>query len=57
MSRRSRSQLQRSRTVTLFGSGTTRPDQGLIAPLPTTDADGVPVIVTDSIGITDAIES
>jgi hypothetical protein len=57
MSRRSRSQLQRSRSVTLFGSGTTRPDQGAIAPLPTTDADGVPIIVTDSIGITDAIES
>lgn len=57
MSKRSRGQLQRSRTVTLFGSGTLRPDQGNIAPLPTTDADGVPIVVTDSILNTDAIES
>jgi hypothetical protein len=57
MSRRSQSQLQRSRTVTLFGSGTLRPDQGNIAPLPTTDADGVRIVATDSILNTDAIES
>jgi hypothetical protein len=57
MSRRSRFQLQTSRTVTLFGSGTVRPDQGLIAPMPMTDADGVRIIATDSILNTDAIES
>jgi hypothetical protein len=57
MSRRSQSQLQISRTVTLFGAGTTRPNQGLIAPMPLTDADGVPIIATDSILNTDAIES
>lgn len=56
MSKRSRGQLQDSRTVTLFGSGSTRPTQGQIAPLPTTDADGVPIVVTDSILSTDAIE-
>ena len=56
MSRRSRTQLQTSRTVTLFGQGTTRPDQGAVAPVPTTDMDGVPLIATDSILNTDAIE-
>lgn len=56
MSKRSRFQLQTSRTVTLFGSGTERPNQGLIAPAPLTDADGVPIVVTDSILSTDAVE-
>lgn len=56
MSRRSRSQLQSSRTVTLFGQGMTRPDQELVAPLPTS-FEGVPIVVTDSILDTDAIES
>ena len=56
MSRRSRSQLQTSRTVTLFGQGSTRPDQPLIAPLPTS-YDGVPLYVTDSILNTDVIGS
>lgn len=56
MSRRSRSQLQVSRAVTLFGTGKNRPDQSVIAPLPT-EYDGVPFIVTDSIPNTDAIES
>lgn len=57
MSKRSRYQLQTSRTVTLQGQGTVRPDQGNIAPVPTTDADGVPIVTTDSILSTDAIEA
>ena len=56
MSRRSRTQLQTSRTVTLFGQGTNRPNQSNIAPIPT-EYDGIPIIATDSIGNTDAIES
>ena len=56
MSRRSLAQLQTSRTVSLFGQGTSRPDQELIAPLPTS-FEGVPITVTDSILNTDAIES
>lgn len=55
MSRRSRSQLQTARTVTLQGQGTTRPQQPAIAPIPT-EYDGVPIIATDSILNTDAIE-
>jgi len=56
MSRRSQQQLQDSRTVTLFGTGTNRPDQELIAPLPTV-FEGVPIVATDNILNTDAIES
>ncbi len=56
MSRRSRTQLQNSRTVTLYGQGTTRPNQELVAPLPT-EFEGVPIVATDSILNTDAIES
>jgi hypothetical protein len=56
MSRRSRSQLQKSRTVVLQGSGKARPDQPTLAPLPT-EYDGIPIVVTDSILNTDAIES
>jgi len=56
MSRRSQQQLQDSRTVTLFGQGTTRPDQEAIAPLPTS-FEGVPIVATDNILNTDAIES
>lgn len=56
MSRRSRDQLQTSRTVTLFGQGTTRPNQELIAPQPTS-FEGVPIITTDNILNTDAIET
>jgi hypothetical protein len=48
MSRRSRQQLQISRTVTLQGSGTSRPNQATVAPIPT-EYDGVPIIATDSI--------
>lgn len=54
MSRRSRQQLQTSRSVTLQGQGTNRPDQAVIAPLPTS-YDGVPIIATDSILDTEAL--
>jgi len=56
LNRRSRSQLQKSRTVVLQGSGRGRPDQPTLAPLPS-EYDGIPLVVTDSIGNTDAIES
>jgi hypothetical protein len=55
MSQRSRRQLQLSRSVTLFGQGTVRPDQPAIAPIPT-EYDGIPIIRTDALGDTDAIE-
>lgn len=58
MSRRSRKQLQKSRTVTLMGQGKgqgARPDQSNIAPIPT-EYDGIPIIATDSILNTDAVE-
>lgn len=55
MSRRSRGQLQASRTVTLQGNAKVRPDQPNVAPIPT-DYDGVPIYATDSILNTDAIE-
>lgn len=54
MSRRSRKQLQKSRTVTLFGNGSSRPDQPIVAPVPT-EYDAVPIIATDSILDTEAI--
>lgn len=56
MSRRSRQQLQISRTVTLQGnsSGNPKGNQGLIAPVPT-EYDGVPIIATDSVINTEAI--
>ena len=41
--------LQQSRTVTLFGQGTRRPNQPIIAPTPTVDVMGVPIIATDGI--------
>jgi len=56
MSRRSRTQLQKSRTVVLNGNAKSRPDQPNLAPTPT-EYDGVPIIVTDSILNTDAIDS
>jgi hypothetical protein len=56
MSRRSRSQLQTSRTVVLQATGTTRTNQPNIAPIPT-EYDGVQIIATDSILSTDAIEA
>jgi hypothetical protein len=50
MSRRSRGQLQRSRTVTLFGSGQKPMDgkQATVAPTPT-EYDGIPIYATDAI--------
>lgn len=56
MSKRSRYQLQLARTPTNT-TGQAGPKQGLIAAVPTHDADGVPIVVTDSILNTDAIES
>lgn len=56
MSRRSRTQLQKSRTVVLQGSSKSRPDQPALAPVPT-EYDGIPIIATDSILNTDAINS
>jgi hypothetical protein len=56
MSRRSRSQLQAARTVVLQGNARVRPDQPTIAPIPS-EYDGVPIIASDSILNTDAIES
>lgn len=57
MNRRSRYQLQISRTVTLFGQANTKVSGALgnIAPVPT-EYDGVPIIATDSITSTEAIE-
>lgn len=55
MSRRSLQQLQDSRTVTLYGQGKTRPDQELVAPVPTS-FEGVPIVQTDNILNTDAVE-
>lgn len=55
MSRRSRSQLQKARTVVLNGNGTSRPNQPAIAPLPT-EYDGVPIIATDSISNTEELD-
>ena len=54
MSRKSRAGLQAARTVTLFGSLSDRAAQrsgeaGIVAPLPTTTASGIPIIPTDSI--------
>ena len=51
MSRRSRTQLQKSRTVTMLSSGTkggVGSSEGLVAPLPT-EAFGIPIIVTDNL--------
>ncbi|WP_395736283.1 major capsid protein [Prosthecobacter sp.] len=56
MSANQRYQLQISRTVTLFGQGSTRPDQPVLAPMPT-QYDGIPIYATDAIGDTDTIES
>lgn len=56
MSRRSRQQLQISRTVTLQGnaSGNPKGSQGNIAPTPT-EYDGVPIVPTDSITNVEAL--
>jgi len=55
MSQRSQKQLQKSRTVTLFGQGISTPNQPVIAPLPT-EYMGARIIVTDAIMDTEAIE-
>lgn len=55
MSRRSRTQLQTARTVVLQGQGRNRPDQPVVAPIPT-EYDGVPIYASDSILNTDAVE-
>ena len=55
-SRRSVNQWQDSRTFTAFAMGTTRPDVPMVAPRPT-DYLGIPIIETDNILDTDAIES
>lgn len=55
MSRRSASQLQASRTVTLYGGpGGARPSQPIVAPRPI-EFEGVPIVETDSILNTDVI--
>jgi hypothetical protein len=56
MSKRSRYQLQLSRTVT-NATGVNGGGQAPLAATPTADADGVPIIITDNILNTDAIES
>lgn len=58
MNRRSAGQLQRSRTVTINANGTQKPGGGIenIAPWPDS-AFGIPIVVTDSILSTDAVES
>ena len=58
MSRRSRLQYQESMTVVLNGGGAGNPNggQSIVAPIPTS-YDGVPIIATDSILNTDAIEA
>lgn len=57
MSRRSRKQLQAARTVVLNGGASGKPNGGAatVAPTPT-EYEGVPIIATDSILDTDAIE-
>lgn len=55
-SRRSIAQLQAARSVSLYGTGTTRPNQPGVAPYPT-DFEGIKIIATDSILNTDAIGS
>jgi hypothetical protein len=57
MNRRTRKQLQKSRTVTLFGQGGTKVggNQATIAPVPT-EYDGIPIVATDSISSVEAIE-
>ena len=58
MTRRARGQLQRSRTVTLFGQSGVKftGKEGVVAPLPTSTAGGIPIYVTDSISDVEAIQ-
>lgn len=46
--------LQQSRTVTLFGQQSARPDQPTIAPVPKTDVEGITIYPTDGIQLTAA---
>jgi hypothetical protein len=56
MGRRSRSQLQQSRTVTLFGNSSGKPDGGnaTVAPTPT-EYEGIPIKATDAILDTESL--
>lgn len=54
MSRRSLTQLQASRTVTLMGVGTTAPDQAIIAPRPVAYG-SIPIFETDAILDTESL--
>jgi hypothetical protein len=54
--RRSIAQLQKSRTVTLFGQGTGRPNQPAVAQRPV-DYEGVPIIPTDNLLNTEELTS
>ncbi|MDV2812621.1 hypothetical protein, partial [Klebsiella pneumoniae] len=57
ISRRSRTQLQKSRTVVLQGNGSKGSigsESGLVAPLPT-EAFGIPIVVTDNIMNTEVL--
>jgi hypothetical protein len=56
MSRKTRSGLQKSRTVTLFGNARVRPDQPTIAPTPT-DYEGIPIEATDSIPLENQVST
>lgn len=58
MSKRSRAQLQKSRTVVLQGGGVGNANGGSMTLAPTpTEYEGIPIITTDSILNTDAIEA
>lgn len=56
MTYRSRKQLQKSRSVVLYGSAKLRPDQPNVAPTPT-DYEGIPIVPTNGLLNTDAIMS
>jgi hypothetical protein len=47
--------LQQSRTVTLFGQQSARPDQPTIAPIPKTDVEGITIYPTDGIQLSKTI--
>jgi hypothetical protein len=58
MSRRSSQQLQTSRTVVINAAGATRAGNNVEnVPAPATDWNGMPIIVTDSIPETDALDN
>ncbi len=47
--------LQQQRTVTLFGAGSERPNQGTVAPIPQTDVNGTSIYPTDGIQLSAAL--